>query len=162
MAPGTTPYSTNNMNQYSHAGSFSYTYDADGNLTGKTNGTESWSYSYDAANRLIASSGPDEDKEYIYNGLGQLATVITDGVEYHYVVDPVGFGNVVGEYDTNGDQTVHYTHGLGLLAKGTDFYTFDGNGNTSELTSDNAEIRNYLTTILSLSASSVSARWGMT
>ncbi len=76
-------------------------------------------------------------------GLVSLPLFITDGVEHNYMVDPVGFGNVVGEYDTNGDQTAHYTDGLGLLAKGTDFYTFDGNGNTSELTSDNAKILNY-------------------
>ena len=69
--------------------------------------------------------------------------MITDGVASHFMTDPVGLGNLVGEYDENGDLTHRYTHGLGLLAKGNIFYTFDGNGNTSELTDGAAEIVNY-------------------
>jgi RHS repeat-associated protein len=82
-------------------------------------------------------------EEYIYNGLGQLATVIEDGVARHYLVDPTGFGNVVGEYDNAGNLVSRYTHGLGLIAKDENYYTFDGNGNTSELTDATGEIVNY-------------------
>ncbi len=54
--------------------------------------------------------------------------MITDGVEKHFVVDPVGFSNVVGEYDENGAELTHYSHGLGLLARDTVFYTFEAMG----------------------------------
>ncbi|MDH4318992.1 MAG: hypothetical protein OEV64_11415, partial [Desulfobulbaceae bacterium] len=136
-------YSVNSMNQYNRAGAFSYLYDTDGNLIQKTNGSETWTYEYNADNRLIRSTGPEEDKVYIYNGLGQLATLIENGVERHYLVDPFGFGNIVGEYDHDGIQQSRYTHGLGLLGKDDYYYTFDGNGNTSELTNGASEIVNY-------------------
>ncbi|MHB8788943.1 MAG: RHS repeat-associated core domain-containing protein [Desulfobulbaceae bacterium] len=136
-------YAVNSMNQYSQAGGFSYSYDPDGNLTGKTDGTDTWSYEYNDDNRLIRSAGPDEVKEYIYNGLGQLATVIENGVEKHYLVDPFGFGNVVGEYDDAGNMVSRYTHGYGLVGKDENYYTFDGNGNTSELTDATGVIVNF-------------------
>jgi YD repeat-containing protein len=139
----TKDYGVNAMNQYSQAGTFSYTYDPDGNLTGKTNGTDTWAYAYNDDNRLIRSSGPDGEKEYIYNGLGHLAAVIADGVRYDYTVDPFGLGNVVAEYDTEGNLATRYTHGLGLVAKDDNFYTFDGNGNTSEMTNAANEIVNF-------------------
>ncbi|MFZ5797875.1 MAG: RHS repeat domain-containing protein [Thermodesulfobacteriota bacterium] len=136
-------YTVNAMNQYRQAGSFTYSYDPDGNLTGKTNGVDSWSYEYNDDNRLIRSTGPDGITEYIYNGLGQLATVVENGVEKHFLVDPIGFGNVVGEYDDTGNLVSRYTHGLGLVAKDQHFYTFDGNGNTSELTDPAGNIVNF-------------------
>ncbi|MHB8788940.1 MAG: RHS repeat-associated core domain-containing protein [Desulfobulbaceae bacterium] len=135
-------YAVNNMNQYAQAGSFTYSYDQDGNLTGKSDGLHTWSYEYNDDNRLIRSAGPEGISEYIYNGLGQLATVIENGVEKHYLVDPTGFGNVVGEYDNTGNLVSRYTHGLGLVGKDDNYYTFDGNGNTSELTNAANDIVN--------------------
>jgi RHS repeat-associated protein len=139
----TKDYGVTAMNQYSQAGTFSYTYDPDGNLTGKTNGTDTWTYVYNDDNRLIRSSGPDGEKEYIYNGLGHLAAVIADGVRHDYTIDPFGLGNVMAEYDTAGNLASRYTHGLGLVAKDDNFYTFDGNGNTSEMTNAANEIVNF-------------------
>ncbi|MEW6520896.1 MAG: RHS repeat domain-containing protein [Thermodesulfobacteriota bacterium] len=89
-------YAVNNMNQYTQAGTFSYSYDLDGNLIEKSDGTNTWTYEYNDNNRLIRATGPEGISEYIYNGLGQLATVIENGVARHYMVDPVGFGNVSG------------------------------------------------------------------
>jgi RHS repeat-associated protein len=139
----TKDYGVTAMNQYSQAGTLSYTYDPDGNLTGKTDGTDTWAYAYNDDNRLIRSSGPDGEKEYIYNGLGHLAAVIADGVKHDYTVDPFGYGNVMAEYDTAGNLASRYTHGLGLVAKDDNFYTFDGNGNTSEMTNAANEIVNF-------------------
>jgi RHS repeat-associated protein len=138
-----TEYATDNMNQYTQAGSFSYGYDDDGNLTSKTNGTDTWTYEYNDNNRLVRSTGPEGTSEYVYNGLGFLVKVITDGVEKHYTVDPFGLGNTVGEYDAAGELTSRYTHGLGLIGKDDLFYTFDGNGNTSEMTDASMAIVNY-------------------
>ncbi|MCL7489109.1 MAG: DUF6531 domain-containing protein, partial [Desulfobulbaceae bacterium] len=138
----TTSYNVNNMNQYIQNGNFTYSYDLDGNLTGKTNGIDTFTYEYNDNNRLIRSTGPGGVKEYTYNGLGHLATVIDNGVEKHYMVDPIGFGNVVGEYDATGTLVSRYTHGYGLVGKDDTYYTFDGNGNTSEMTNAANEIVN--------------------
>jgi RHS repeat-associated protein len=138
-----TAYDINNMNQYSQAGVFSYSYDLDGNLIEKSNGIDRWTYEYNDNNRLIRSVTPEGEKEYIYNGLGYLVSVIADGVAKNYMVDPMGFGNVVGEYDESGTLLSRYTHGLGLISKDENFYTFDGNGNTSEMTNAANEIINF-------------------
>ncbi len=59
------------------------------------------------------------------------------------MTDPIGLGNVIGEYDSTGNLLSRYSHGLGLISKGDDFYTFDGNGNTSEITNTANEIVNF-------------------
>lgn len=46
-----------------------------------------------------------------------------------------GMGNLAGEYDVQGNLISRYGYGLGLVSKDDHFYTFDGNGNTSEITS---------------------------
>ncbi|MFL6863856.1 MAG: hypothetical protein ACJ8DZ_12755, partial [Allosphingosinicella sp.] len=45
-------YSVNGLNQYTAAGPVSFTYDANGNLTGN----DAWSYVYDAENRLVSAA----------------------------------------------------------------------------------------------------------
>ncbi|MCI5120209.1 MAG: RHS repeat-associated core domain-containing protein [Candidatus Electrothrix sp. AUS4] len=49
----------------------------------------------------------------------------------------------MGEYNAAGELTSRYTHGLGLIGKDDLFYTFDGNGNTSEMTDASMAITNY-------------------
>ncbi len=138
-------YTRNAMNQYTGDSSFTYSYDADGNLTGKTNGTETWTWTYNDDNRLISSTGPDGTKTYTYNGLGYLSTVVQNGVERHYMIDPFGLGNIMAEYNSAGDAVNRYTYGHGLVAANSDFYTFDGNGNTSELTDTTGQtVNKYL------------------
>ncbi len=39
-------YSTNNLNQYQSAGTTTYSYDLDDNLTSKTEGNQTWTYSH--------------------------------------------------------------------------------------------------------------------
>jgi RHS repeat-associated protein len=56
----------------------------------------------------------------------------------HYLIDPIGLGNVVGEYDAIGNLIAGYDHGFGLLSRtaggASGWYTFDAIGNTTSLT----------------------------
>lgn len=63
-------YTANGLNQYSAAGSASFTYDANGNLT--SDGTNS--YGYDVENRLISVTG-GRTANLTYDTLGRLASV---------------------------------------------------------------------------------------
>jgi RHS repeat-associated protein len=130
----TTDYSTNEMNQYDQVGNTTYAYDEDGNLISKTKGSDTWTYSYNDENKLVSTTGPDGMTEYQYDGLGNLSATTKNGVTTHYMLDPTGFGNVVGEYDEAGNLVTRYNHGFGLLSSNDHFYTFDGNGNTVGLT----------------------------
>jgi uncharacterized protein RhaS with RHS repeats len=64
-------YSVNGLNQYKSAGSASFTYDANGNLTG--DGINS--YTYDIENRLIGRGGAITNTALFYDPLGRLAAV---------------------------------------------------------------------------------------
>ena len=130
----TIDYASNNMNQYSQASNVMYNYDNDGNLISKTAGGDTWQYTYNDDNKLVSVSGPEGVTEYQYDGLGNLTAVTENGTTKYYLIDPTGYGNVVGEYDETGALLTRYTYGMGLISKDDYFYTFDGNGNTAELT----------------------------
>ena len=134
-----TGYSTNNLNQYTTAGNAALTYDADGNLLTRTDGTGTTTYTYDVRNRLIGSVGPSDTWAYEYDSLGQRVAVIHNGVRTEYLVDPTGLGNVVGEYNQVGAAVAYYARGTGVLSRqeaggDADYYQFDGLGNTAALT----------------------------
>ncbi|NEP54064.1 MAG: hypothetical protein F6K65_36850, partial [Moorea sp. SIO3C2] len=123
----TTDYNTNNLNQYTSAGDGVYSYDDDGNLISKTENGETWSYSYDTENRLVGVVEPDgSTTQYEYDALGNRIATVYNGERTEYLVDPFGFGDVVGEYGDSGN-SVQYTHGIGLVSRtnaadGTAFY----------------------------------------
>ena len=136
-----TPYTTNDLNQYTQVGDTTYHYDSDGNLTAKIAPAGTTAYTYDDQNRLVEVSSPDGHWLYTYDAFGSRVRVDDNGAVTDFVVDPIGFGDVVGEYDHgSGTQNASYDHGVGLLTR-TDVpegqatvYTFDGMRNTSEHT----------------------------
>jgi RHS repeat-associated protein len=85
----------------------SYTYDANGNLTG--DGTRT--FEYDAANRLTrVLSGGSEVARFAYDGLSRRAQKIAGGVTTSYIYDADG---VVEERPSSG-ATLKYLHGPGI------------------------------------------------
>jgi len=142
----TTDYSTNNLNQYSSAGDAVYGYDDDGNLISKTEDGETWGYSYDTENRLVGVVEPDgKTTQYEYDALGNRIATVYDGERTEYLVDPFGFGDVVGEYANGG--VSRYTHGIGLVSRsnavdGTAFYDSNSIGSTTGLTGSNGSYQN--------------------
>lgn len=127
------------LNQYTRVGDTTYVYCPDGNLI-ETDGPDGiTAYTYDTENRLIGLARGGEQWEYGYDALGNRVAVDANGAATHYVIDPIGFGNVVAEYDGNGTPIARHTHGYGLAARHTPggashFYVFDGIGSVSEVT----------------------------
>ncbi|MEZ5902062.1 MAG: RHS repeat-associated core domain-containing protein [Alphaproteobacteria bacterium] len=141
-------YTSNNLNQYGTAGGKSFSYDNDGNLTTQTQTGNNYSYVYDVDNRLIQVTRPDSTIiSYEYDAFGNRSAIVDNGVRTEFLVDPFGFGNVVGEYDNNGTRIASYTHGLGLVSR-TDtngdlaFFDVDATGSVVGLTNDSGVLAN--------------------
>ena len=143
-------YSTNNLNQYQSAGTTTYSYDLDGNLTSKTEGGQTWTYSYNDDNRLVSVVDGDNNlTQYEYDAFGNRTATIYNGQRTEYLIDPFGYGDVIAEYDDDGNLVAKYEHGIGLVSR-TDagnnqsFYDFDGTGSTAGLTGQaGTELNSY-------------------
>jgi len=133
-----TEYTTNNMNQYVQVGDRTYVFDADGNLIQETGPDGTTTYTYNHENRLVAVTSDSDAWQYTYDALGDRVAMDENGVVTRYIVDPVGWGNVVAEYGATGNLVARYDHGHGLLSRvdavgNAAYYTFDAVGNTSEV-----------------------------
>ncbi len=99
----TTVYTTNNMNEYTQVGGTHYAYDADGNMISATDPGSTTTYTYNAENQLTAVNGSSGSWTYQYDAFGNRTSSAAGSVTTNYVIDPSGLGNVVGEYDGNGN-----------------------------------------------------------
>ncbi len=135
----TTPYTVNNMNQYTNVGGVAYIYDAAGHLT--SDGTNT--YTYGPTGQLAGITGGAVTASFVYNALGQQITSTSNGQTTQNIVDPGGLGGIVGTLDGSGDVISHMTYGLGLVGavngSGTDaadasYYDFDASGSTADIT----------------------------
>ncbi len=133
----TTEYTSNNMNQYTRVGDTTYVFDEDGNLIQEIAPEGTTTYSYNDENRLTSVTKDADTCQYIYDALGNRMATAENGVTINYVIDPIGLGNVVGEYDATGNLIAHYDYGLGLLSRkdalSNAYYVFDIIGNTQQL-----------------------------
>ncbi len=140
----TTTYDPNNLNQYTNVGGAAYTYDADGNLIAKKQGSQNWTYNYDTENRLVGVVSPEGTWRYEYDALGNRIASIKDGQRKEYLLDPTGLGDVVAEYSSG--IVARYTHGLGLVSRvdgsnTSSFYDTDAIGSVVGLSGSSG---NYL------------------
>ena len=127
---------------------FTYTYDANGNLTSKTSRTTGalTSYTYDPENQLIrveqftvaGGATPVLSALYRYDAVGRRIAKIVNGVSTRFVYDNE---DIVAEVDATGVPRALYTHGPGIdepLAigrpTGTFLYHADGLGSITTLT----------------------------
>ncbi len=116
------PYSVNGQNQYTGAGSDSFEYDPNGNLTfdGKTR------FAYDFENRLVSASGTSPDSKnatLAYDPLGrlfQISSPATGTTQFLYDGD-----ELVAEYNGAGTMLRRYIHGDG---DDDPLYWFEGSG----------------------------------
>jgi len=144
-----TLYTTNGRHQVTRAGTAVYTYDADGNLVRAERPEGTTTYAYDSANRLQSVSGPGGTWSYTYNALGDRVASTVDGVTTTYLIDPLGMGQTVAEFDAAGSLLRRYDYGLGLIRQtsGGDpyYYLFTPGGNTDSLaTSAGTTVNHYL------------------
>lgn len=137
----------NAANQLTEDASFTYQYDANGNLVRKTvkanaNHTD---FNYDAENRLVkveefaaGATTPAFVSTYRYDGLGRRIEKIGNGITRRHVYDRE---DILLEYEENNALLARYTHGrdvdepVAVRRGGTDyFYHADGLGSITEVT----------------------------
>ncbi len=143
----TTEYSANGMNQYESVGMMQYIHDRDGNLVGRGVDATTANYGYDALNRLTSVVTAEGAWSYEYDAFGNLNAVVHDGNRVEYLLDPLGTGNIIAEYDSDGDVIASYIHGIGVVRmdrSSTDeaYFEFDGVGSTASLTDASGSIVN--------------------
>ncbi len=144
----TTNYATNALNQYTNSGNATYSYDADGNMTGKTDHGVTTTYGYDAESHLVSVATPTDTWSYEYDALGNRIASVHNGERIEYQLDPTGMVNVAGEYNSAGDEVAQYTYGIGLesqsLSGSNYYYDFNDIGSTAGLTgSTGAYVNQY-------------------
>lgn len=132
-------------NRIKTAGAASFTFDPNGNMTGKTANGVTTAYAYDFQDRLTAVGN---SARYFYNGAGIRLKKIESSKTTRYVVDVNrDLSQVLCETDATGNITAYYVYGLGLISKvGTDgkhfYYHFDATGSTIAMTDDAKSIVN--------------------
>jgi YD repeat-containing protein len=110
-------YQSNNLNQYSVVGKTNFYYDADGNLIKKSTGDSEVLYEYDSSNRLIHVSSNQGTEAYQYDALGHRSAKIVNGIRTEFLVDPLGYSDIMAEYNADGSIRARYMYGHGLLAQ---------------------------------------------
>lgn len=137
-------YVVNNLNQYVQVGNERYDYDADGNLTSITTGAGTTTFTYDDESRLIGAASPSGISVYEYDALGHRDAATRNGQRTDYLIDPIGAGDVVGEY--SGGSAARYVHAIGLIgrfdAAGASNYEFDAIGNVVGLMGPGGAVQN--------------------
>ncbi|MBN1649487.1 MAG: VCBS repeat-containing protein [Spirochaetales bacterium] len=74
---------------------YTYNYDANGNMTGKSKSGENWSYTYDAQNRMTGVTGPGVNETYAYDDSGQRIKKTEDAKTTYYFFKEYEETNVV-------------------------------------------------------------------
>lgn len=123
----------------------SYSYDADGNLTGIT-GTPTFAATYDTSNRLLRLTRGGLTSDYGYDAQGNRVWATRDGVTTRYYHD--ADGRLLFEADTNGAvQALYFYRDATLVAKQSaagvsHFYHHDQIGNVLAITDASGNVLN--------------------
>ncbi|MEM5789327.1 MAG: RHS repeat-associated core domain-containing protein, partial [Syntrophobacteraceae bacterium] len=113
---GTVVYEYNTQkNRLLSAGTFSYTYDDEGQLENFHAATDTFRHEFDYDHRLaeIKRNGITRD-QFFYDGGGNRLKAIRNGVVTKYIYDP--WGNLLAEANESNQITRKYIYGRGLVA----------------------------------------------
>ncbi|HBB66423.1 MAG TPA: hypothetical protein DCZ93_03800, partial [Elusimicrobia bacterium] len=148
-----TNYQHNAANRLTENSSYTYTYDANGNLDGQTEKATNahTTYAYNSENQLISATMSDGTvATYKYDPLGRriekAVTVNSVLADIHYRYDNE---DIIATVDGNNIVTASFTHGPGidepLILKKTDtganyYYNVDGLGSIIALSDNNGAI----------------------
>jgi RHS repeat-associated protein len=132
-------WSYNGNNRLTGYNGVSYAYDANGNVTSKTDATGTTTYEYDTENRLIRLTTPDSQLiTYKYDGLGRRVEKDVNGSITRYLYDGE---DILYELDESNSIITRYTHGPGIdepvsLKRGGSSYCYhrDGLGSITGIT----------------------------
>ena len=145
-------YQYNQANRILEDATYTYTFDANGNLVTRTTKSDqrTTTYTYDIENQLTRIDFPDSTfASYRYDGLGRRFEKNVNGVITRYVYDNE---DILLEYDGSNNLLARYTHGIGIdepliMERGGQsyFYGTDGLGSISQLTdSTGIVIQSYI------------------
>jgi RHS repeat-associated protein len=138
-------YSYQPFNRVVAIGSNSYSYDNNGNLISKTDGSGTWAYAWDYENRLKQVTRPDSTTiSYKYDALGRrIQRSKSTGGSTNYVYDGE---DVIKDINSDGS-TVDYLNGLGIDDKlkqtsssATLYFSQDHLGSTRALTDSSGNV----------------------
>ncbi len=138
-------YTYDAANQIQSAGATTFGFDANSNMTSKTEACATTNYGSDFENRLISVGS---SSQYFYNGQSVRLQKIEGTKTTRYAVDTNhDLSQVLCETDANGAITAYYVYGLGLAYKvspdGTHYYYhFDPIGSTIAITDDAKNVVN--------------------
>ena len=145
---GVTEYTVNNVNEYAYVGRTSYQFDPDGNLLVETGQDSQTTNKYDFESRLHNVISSTQSMEVAYDALSQRAAVSKNSITSIFTIDPFGFGNLIANFDGDGNRLAQFVYGLGLVSYadgggGFFYYSFDAAGTISEITNSlsNVEYR---------------------
>ncbi|MFH0981363.1 MAG: RHS repeat-associated core domain-containing protein [Planctomycetota bacterium] len=136
---------------------FDYTYDPNGDPMTMDTLAGTWAYTYDAIGQLTGVAGPSFSATYVYDAAGNRITATEDGVEAAYTTNNMnqylqagaatyGFdddGNLTSKTDASGTTTYTYDAesrltGVTLPDGRTFAYTYDALGNRTAVNEDGA------------------------
>ncbi len=105
-------YTTQPFNKLTATANSSFAYDANGNMTSKTDPSGTWTYEWDFENRLKKVTRPDgQNVVYEYDGLGRrVERLPSSGVSTKFVYDGL---NVFLDQNSDGS-SVKYINGFGI------------------------------------------------
>ena len=104
---------------------WTYTYDANGMRTSRTNGTTTYNYIYNGS-QLVQMTVGNDTLYFTYDASGVPTTVTLNGVVYYYVVNMQG--DVVAIYTADGTSVCYYNYnawGKTVTATTNNNYTID-------------------------------------
>lgn len=128
------------------SGTSTFTYDANGNQTSKTQTATGQPivFSYDAANRLISVNGGRFNSNFAYDGDGNRVSQSTGTSTFNYLNDIATALPVVLQ-ESGPDATISYAYGLSRISESSAefdfFYQYDGLGSVVGLTDPRGHLR---------------------
>jgi len=146
----TNTYTVDKRDRYTRVEDVVYEYDADGNITSRTDAEGVSTYAYDAENRLVQATGGGRNWTYDYDALGGLGAVITNGIRLEQIKDPLAPMPVVAELDNDGAVAARYVYASGPVAMWNSdgtlaYYNLDGQGDVVGLSSADGALLNRYT-----------------
>ena len=138
-----TPYTVNNLNEYTSVGGTTYGYDADGNLTSSTANGVTTTYTYDALNRLTGISAPGDTYTYQYAALGHLAMTTHKGQRTENLVNPLILDGVLPQPGLSGRVVFNPLVATGSGLQGVGLLNSLGHGDVVAQYGPNGQITHF-------------------
>ncbi len=110
-------YSYQPTNRLTSTSTATYTYDANGNLTAKTDSSGTWQYQWDTENRLVQVRRGSLTVSYKYDALGRRIEQSAGGGWLRFSYDGADVAVDRAGYGAQTFVTTEYTNGLGVDEK---------------------------------------------